>query len=97
MVTNIEVRDPVLSDHLAVHCKLRLQKPPLERASIQHRKIRSTDMNSFNNGLKGSTLMSRDQNGLPSLLDEYENTMRNILDKHAPMKRRMITFRPSAP
>ena len=54
-------------------------------------------MNSFNNGLKGSTLMSRDQNDLPSLLDEYENTMRNILDKHAPMKRRMITFRPSAP
>jgi len=43
LVTSIEVRDPMLSDYLAVHCKLRLQKPPLERASIPYRKIRSID------------------------------------------------------
>lgn len=43
------------------------------------------------------TLLSRDHNKLPSLLDEYENTLRNKLDKYAPMKRRMITLRPSYP
>ena len=54
LVTSIEVRDPrpMLFDHLAVHCKLRLQKPPLERASIQYRKIHSIDMDSFNDDLK---------------------------------------------
>ena len=31
LVTSIEVRDPMLFDHQAVH----LQKPPLEQASIQ--------------------------------------------------------------
>ena len=84
-------------DHLAVHCKLRLQKPPLERASIQYRKIRSIDIDSFNDDRKKSTLLSRNHNDLPSLLDEYENTLLKILDKYAPMKRRMITLRPSAP
>ena len=84
-------------DHLAVHCKLCLQKPPLERAFILYRKIRSIDMNSFNDDLKKSTLLSRNHNELSSLLDEYENTLRNILDEYAPVKRRMITLRPSAP
>ena len=97
LFTSIEVRDPMLSDHLAVHCKLRLQKPPLERASIQYRKIRSIDIDSFNDDRKKSTLLSRSHNDLPSLLDEYENTLLKILDKYAPMKRRMITLRPSAP
>ena len=31
LVTSIETRDPMLFDHSAVHCKLRLKKPPLER------------------------------------------------------------------
>ena len=47
--------------------------------------------------IKKSTLLSRDQNDLPSLLGEYENTLLNILDEHVPMKRRMITLRPSTP
>ena len=55
------------------------------------------DMDSFNDDLKKFTLLSRDHSELPSLLDEYKNTLRNILDEHAPMKRRIITFRPSAP
>ena len=94
LVTSIEVRDPVSSDHLAVHCKRCLQKTPLERAFILYRKIRSIDMNSFNDDLKKSTPLSRNHNELSSLLDEYENTLRNILDAYAPVKRRMITLRP---
>ena len=86
----------MLSDHLEVHGKLRLQ-PPVERGSIQYPKIRSIDMDSFNDELKKSTLLSRDHIELPSLLDEYENTLRNILDEHAQMKRRTITLRPLAP
>lgn len=38
LVTSIEVRDPMLSDHLAVHCKLGLQKTPPIQASIQYKK-----------------------------------------------------------
>ena len=53
-------------------------------------------MDGFNDNLKKSTLLSRDHKELPSLLDKYENTLRNILDEHAPMKRCMITLRPSA-
>ena len=34
LVTSVEIRDPMLSDHSAVHCKLRLKKPPLERMEL---------------------------------------------------------------
>lgn len=39
LVTSIEIRDPMLSDHSAVHCKLRLKKPHLERKEISYRKL----------------------------------------------------------
>ena len=29
LATSIETRNPILPDHSAVHCKLRLKKPPL--------------------------------------------------------------------
>lgn len=70
LVTSIEVRDPMLSDHLAVHCKLGLQKTPPVQASIQYKKYALIDMDSFNNDLKKSTLLSYGHDELPSLLEE---------------------------
>ena len=54
-------------------------------------------MDSFNNDLKKSTLLSYGHDELPSLLEEQENTLQNILDEHAPMKQHIITLCPSAP
>ena len=48
LVTNIEMHDPTLSDHLAVTCMLQLKKPSLERVEIQCRRIRNINMDSFN-------------------------------------------------
>ena len=31
------------------------------------------------------------------LIDKYENTLKETLQKHAPLKRRLITIRPSSP
>ena len=58
LVICTETRDPMLSDHSAVHCKLRLKKPPLERKKISYRKRHSVNMNSFNNDLKQSNLLT---------------------------------------
>ena len=56
LVTNIEIHDPMLSDHLAVSCTLQLEKPPLERVEIQYRRLRNIDMDSFNNDLRNLNL-----------------------------------------
>ena len=95
LVTNIEIHDPMLLDHLAVSCTLQLEKPPLERVEIQYRRLRNIDMDSFNNGLRNLNLRSDAE--LPAIVDQYEKTLKETLEKHAPLKRRTITLRPLAP
>ncbi|CAB4030953.1 Hypothetical predicted protein, partial [Paramuricea clavata] len=95
LVTNIEIHDPMFSDHSAVSCMLQLEKPPLERAEIQYRKLRNINMDSFNEDLGKSNFSSDSE--LPTIIDQYEKTLEETLQKHAPLKRRTITLRPSAP
>ena len=97
LVTSVEIRDPMLSDHSAIHCKLRLKKPPLERMETSYRKLRSVNMDSFNDDLKQSDLLTTNTFDLTGLIEKYENTLTETLQRHAPLKRRMITLRPSAP
>ena len=70
LVNSTEIRDPMLSDHSAVHCKLRLQKPPLEQKEISYRKLRSVNMSSFNDDLKQSNLLSTSTLDLTGLIEK---------------------------
>ena len=51
LLTNIEIHDPMLSDHLAVSCTLKLEKPPLERVEIQYRRLSNINVESFNDAI----------------------------------------------
>ena len=97
LVTSIDIQDPMLSDHSAVHCKLHMKKPPPERVEISYRKLRSINMDSFNDDLKQSNLLTINTPDLTGLIEQYENTLTKTLEKHAPLRRRIITPRPSAP
>jgi hypothetical protein len=94
-VTGIRIHDPVLSDHLAIHCTLQLVKPPFEQAEIYYRKLNNVNMDSFNEDLK--VLDLNDDYDLSVLIDKYENTLKETLQQHAPQKRRTITLRPLSP
>ena len=48
LVSGMEIRNPMLSDHSAVNCHIRVNNPPLERAKIQYRKLCSVNMERFN-------------------------------------------------
>ncbi|CAB4011151.1 Hypothetical predicted protein [Paramuricea clavata] len=50
-------------------------------------------MDSFNENLRESNFSSDS----PTIIDQYKKTLENTLQKHAPLKRRIITLRPSAP
>ena len=95
LVTGIRIHDPVISDHLAIHCTLQLEKPPLEQAEIYYRKLNNVNMNSFNEDLK--VLDLNDDYDLSVLIDKYENTLKETLQQHAPQKRRIITPRLLSP
>ena len=52
-------------------------------------------MSSFNENL--GILNFDDDYDLPVLIDKYESTLKKTLQKHAPLKRRLINIRPSSP
>jgi len=97
LVTSIEIQDPMLSDHSAVHCKLCPKKPPLEQMKISYRNLRSINMNSFKDDLKQSDLLTTNAFDLTDLTEKYDNILTEILQRHVPLKRCMITLRPLAP
>lgn len=47
LIKDTKVKDPVISDHLAIHCVLSIQKPQFRKKLINVRKLHSLNMDSF--------------------------------------------------
>ena len=54
-------------------------------------------MDSFTDDLKQSNLLTTNTLNLTTLPEQYENTLKETLETHAPLRRRLLTLRPSAP
>ena len=54
-------------------------------------------MDSFTDDLKQSNLLTTNTLDLTSLTEQHENTLKETLETLAPLRRRVITLRPSAP
>ena len=94
--SGVHIHDAGLSAHYAVHCVLPLSKPPREVKTIVCRKLCGIDMESFSNDLQ-SVLAKAPVNNLSEITEHYNNALRQVLDKHAPEKSKVITIRPAAP
>ena len=97
LVDDIVVKNPALSDHLAVLCKLKLKKLPAERREVFFRKLRSININSLRSDLKSSTAMMEATADLSDQIDKYEYELSRILDNHAPVRSHIVIIRPLAP
>ena len=71
LTTSIETRSPILPDHSAVQCKLRLKKPSLERKEINYRKLHWVNMDSLTDDLKQSNFLTTNTLDLTSLTEQY--------------------------
>ena len=77
------------------HC---LMRPSFERKEIIFRKLRSLDRDVFIQDIKNSALFKNESTDKVSELAIcYDNALRSLLDKHAPLKKRIVTVRPSSP
>lgn len=94
---NFKVYDPVISDHLAVGCTLSIPKKAFEKKEVSYRKIKSVDMGQLREDIKNSCLVDPVSVGgdLDALTRKYNTVLSELLDKHAPLKKRTITLRPS--
>lgn len=94
-VNDVKTTVPFISDHLAVHSSLHLEKPRFVKKVVSSRKLRGIDMTSFRRDIEGSVLLQH-QDDLHVVVNNYDEVLRSLLDKHAPVKERVVTVRPSA-
>ena len=87
--------DPVISDHLAAHSTLRLEKPKFVKKVVSSRNLRGIDMTSFRIDIEGSVLLQH-QDDIHVAVNNYDEVLRSVMDKYAPVKERVITVRPFA-
>jgi len=95
LVSSINVPPPILADHSMIDVEL-------EMRCFQHfsstyslrRSWRSFDYSAFENDLISSTLINDTPLDTNELFSEYYDTLRSLLDKHAPF-RRVCHFRPT--
>ena len=82
-----------ISDHFAVKCQLALKKPGIEKKEVTFRKLNQIDFDKFNSDLceefKGFDHLC----DINNLTASYNSTLRELLDKHAPERTKVIALR----
>jgi exonuclease III len=96
-VENIMVSDCTPSDHYMVSFNLSAAKPPKQMKTIKYRKLKTLDIEKFKDDLKASDLISNPSTSLDGLVDQYNNTLKAVLDKHAPETEKTVVIRPNTP
>ena len=96
-VSNLSVHDPVMSDHFAVYCSLAIKKPSNMKLTVMTRKLCNIDSDSLCTDIRSSSLYNSPSLDLSELCDQYDSALSSILDKHAPLRKSVITIWPRAP
>ena len=97
LVSSLNITDPIISDHLAVHCKIAFKKPSYKLQEISYRNWKSVDKQSFITDIKESFLNNFENIcDVTELTALYGNTLSSILEKNAPLRKRAVTMRPSS-
>ena len=79
-----------LSDHLAITFSVNIPiKSPCKFRPVNTRKIQKINITDFREDILNSDLIKHPHTTASLLSHQYFNTLRNILDKHVPIKRKM--------
>ena len=99
IIKELYVQDPVISvsDHHAIHCDLVLPKPQYTKKIVKFRKIRRIDINRFTEDILDSTLFKHVPVDSKIFAVHYDTVLQSLLERHAPLKTKLVTIRPSAP
>lgn len=76
---------------------LKVTKPPPLVSSVSIRKLRAIDPVAFKQDIIDSDLYQHSWDNLDELVSQFNNTLRALLDRYAPVKRKHIHARPYAP
>ena len=94
LVNSVHVTDRISSDHFPIVFSLDISKPERCKKSVVRRKLSSIDPISF--ASEASSRLLNRPIGVDSL-SHYNDTLKELLDEHAPPSKRIVPDRPFAP
>ena len=105
VVSDIEVTDPGLCDHMgklsrdhfAVNFTTGIAKPVAIQKAVSFRKLRAIDVEHFKRDIAASHVLHNFHGSPDELLSCYNDIMRTLVDKHAPLRTKTIHLRPNSP
>ena len=97
VISSVPVADRYLSDHASVLCSLNSEKPDCVAKIIRYRQLRAIDFDALREDVEKSELCTREYSDLNELTSSYNSTLTSLLDKHAPMKEKVVVCRQRLP
>ena len=98
-VDQVQAHAAVMSDHMPLTFSLHTLKPPNMKVTISSRKLKDVDIQSITKDIMNSTLVQNTDAhyDVISLVDMYNSTLSDIIDKHAPVTTRQVQLRSRPP
>ncbi len=93
----LPIVDCLFTDHSPIIFKVQIQKPAFITKEVSYRKIKDINFEEFGSDLAASGLIENPPTELFDLVDCYNNTLSDILDKHAPARSKSVPVRPRVP
>ena len=93
---SVDVLDHAISDHFTVLCELTLEKPSARLRTVNYRSVKRINMDAFLNDLRnGFTNVSDDLADVNDHVSKFNANLKDILDRHAPLKSQVVPSRKS--
>ena len=87
-----------ISDHTALHIHLNMcLKSPRPTRTISFRKIKAIDQTFLDDDIRKSAILRHPAMEPDAMVYQYNSTLRTLLDKHAPLKRKTFPVRQMIP
>ena len=75
---------------------LNLSKPPLPTKKLHYRKVKAINRDEFMRDISASKLTTDRFDDVNDLTNAYNDILSKLLDKHAPVKTKIVTIHPTS-
>ena len=96
-ISSAPVADRYLSDHASVLCSLNSAKPDCVTKNIRYRQLKAIDFDASRQDVEKSELCTREYSDLNKLTCSYNSILTSLLNKHVPMKEKVVVCRQRLP
>ena len=96
-ISELKILPELPSDHKRVLCNVDLPRPAPTHKRVTYRKLRNVDIEKVSEDIAISSLNNLEGRDLDIMIDQYNEILCSLLNKHAPLRSREIILRPHAP